>query len=86
MDNTSALIFGDAALAKLLNVHVSTPPNWRKAGTGPRFIRCGLRRIAYRVSDIEAWLDARTNMPAAPGPDAATPVVRATPAATELRA
>lgn len=31
----------------------------RTEGTGPRFIKIGKRRVAYRLSDIQAWLDAR---------------------------
>jgi predicted DNA-binding transcriptional regulator AlpA len=31
----------------------------RTEGTGPRFIKLGKRRVAYRLSDIRAWLEAR---------------------------
>lgn len=37
-----------------------TAQRWRAAGGGPAFVRLGKRRIAYRVSDVEAWLAART--------------------------
>ena len=37
-----------------------TAQRWRQDGTGPKFIRLGRRRIVYRISDVEAWLTART--------------------------
>jgi hypothetical protein len=45
-------------LAKGLNVAEGTPPKWRLAGTGPRYLRIG-RRIVYDPVDVEEWLDAR---------------------------
>lgn len=33
----------------------------RTSGTGPRFVRISERRIAYRKSDVEAWLAARSS-------------------------
>ncbi|HEY0200830.1 MAG TPA: DNA-binding protein [Burkholderiaceae bacterium] len=32
-----------------------TLQRWRVTGEGPRFVRLGVRRIAYRLSDAEAW-------------------------------
>lgn len=34
----------------------------RKAldGSGPPFVRISVRRLGYRVRDLEAWLEART--------------------------
>ncbi len=32
----------------------------RSSGSGPRFIQLSERRIAYRRSDVDAWLAART--------------------------
>jgi predicted DNA-binding transcriptional regulator AlpA len=34
----------------------------RKAldGSGPPFVRISVRRLGYRISDLEAWLQART--------------------------
>jgi predicted DNA-binding transcriptional regulator AlpA len=31
----------------------------RTDGTGPRFIKLGKRRVAYRLSDLKAWLEVR---------------------------
>ncbi len=33
---------------------------WRTTGDGPRFVRIGPRRIAYRLSDCEKWAADRT--------------------------
>ena len=37
--------------------HVSrrTAQRWRVTGDGPRFVRLGLRKIGYRLSDCERW-------------------------------
>jgi predicted DNA-binding transcriptional regulator AlpA len=42
--------------------HVSprTAQRWRVTGDGPKWVRIGLRRVAYRMSDCEAWAAERT--------------------------
>lgn len=43
--------------------HVSgrTAQRWRASGIGgPKYVRLGPRRIAYRLSDCEAWAAGRT--------------------------
>ena len=65
-----AMIFGDKGLAKYLNTNPTTPANWRRTGVGPRWIWVGLRCVAYRVADVEAWLTGRENMPLPPTPAA----------------
>jgi len=32
----------------------------RYRGTGPRFIKAGPRRVLYRWSDVQEWLDQNT--------------------------
>lgn len=44
--------------APLVGVKAKTLCNWRVAGLGPAHIRAG-RRIAYDVTDIEAWKAGR---------------------------
>jgi predicted DNA-binding transcriptional regulator AlpA len=46
-------------LADMLGINLMSAGNLRKAGKGPRFYRVTPRRIAYRLSDIEAWLATR---------------------------
>ena len=45
-----------AALCSLSVVHFR---RLRKAGTGPRFVQLGMRRLGYRLRDVEGWIDAR---------------------------
>ena len=42
------------------NVPTRTAERWRRTGDGPPYVRLGPRRIAYRLSDCEAWAAART--------------------------
>jgi hypothetical protein len=55
---------GEYLTGKELNDRYNIPPRtaqrWRVSGCGPRFVRAGPRRILYRLSDVEAWLAART--------------------------
>lgn len=32
----------------------------RARGRGPRFIRLGKRAVGYRIEDLDAWLDGRS--------------------------
>lgn len=41
-------------LAQRWRLSVRTLQRWRRAGTGPVFLRLG-RRIAYRLSDVERF-------------------------------
>ncbi len=43
------------------NISKRTAQRWRQIGVGgPPFVRLGLRRIGYRLSDCEAWVAAST--------------------------
>jgi excisionase family DNA binding protein len=44
-------------VAELLQVSRFTLENWRFEGTGPDWFRIG-RRIRYRKSDLDAWVDS----------------------------
>jgi len=37
----------------------STLEKWRCTGTGPKFIKLGLRRVGYLKTDLEEWIAAR---------------------------
>jgi predicted DNA-binding transcriptional regulator AlpA len=37
-----------------------TLQRWRVTGDGPSWVRLGQRKVAYRLSDCEAWAAART--------------------------
>lgn len=47
-------------LAELLQVPISTIYRWRHVGEGPRGIRVSGRHVRYRLSDVEAFLQQRT--------------------------
>ncbi|MBD3946344.1 helix-turn-helix transcriptional regulator [Nocardioides ganghwensis] len=50
-------------LAALIAVPVATVYRWRSAGSGPRGYRIG-KHVRFRMSDVEAWLDACADQPA----------------------
>ena len=49
-------------LAQYLDVPVATVRTWRANKTGPRGVRVG-RHIRYRRSDVETWLELRSDPP-----------------------
>lgn len=57
MDDDKILSRKDAA--KFLGVAVITMDTWRARGEGPPYLRVGPRRIAFRQSDLERWLDSQ---------------------------
>ena len=53
------------AAAAVLQVHPATLVNWRKAGTGPKYVRLGPRNIRYHRADLTEYLEASTVEPGA---------------------
>ena len=49
----------EVRLAARLGVSRSTLQSWRYSGRGPRWIKLG-RLIRYRITDVDAFLDANT--------------------------
>jgi len=45
--------------ATVLNISNSTLAKMRLSGKSPRYIKLG-RRVAYRPSDLEAWIEAQS--------------------------
>lgn len=45
-------------VAEMTGIPEATLRFWRHAGTGPRSAKLG-RRVVYRESDVNAWLDAQ---------------------------
>jgi predicted site-specific integrase-resolvase len=43
--------------ADYIGVHVVTLRNWRRDGAGPKSVLHGRRRYAYKISDLDAWLN-----------------------------
>jgi hypothetical protein len=54
------LYLSEAEFCSRYHVKARTAQRWRVTGEGPNWCRLGPRRIAYRVSDCEAWAAART--------------------------
>jgi hypothetical protein len=57
--SVSALLFPDQA-ARYLLLSVSTLARMRISGNGPKFLRVSPQRVAYRISDLDRYLDGRT--------------------------
>lgn len=60
MTRETKIFLDEAAAARLLKVSPRTLQRWRGDGTGPAFIRAGVRRILYDVAAIERWAATRT--------------------------
>ena len=45
-------------LAKMIGLSVKTLNKWRWEGKGPHFLKLG-RRVVYRLSDIDIYLQAQ---------------------------
>jgi hypothetical protein len=50
----------DAQLADRLHVTTRTTMRWRRDGSGPSYLRVGVRRLLYRQADVESWLANRS--------------------------
>ncbi len=51
----------EAEFCDRYNVRPRTAQRWRATGIGgPKYVRLGLRRVGYRLSDCEAWAASRT--------------------------
>ena len=49
-----------AETAELLGIAPQTMAHWRVRGCGPRYLLLNRRCVRYRLSDIRAWLESRT--------------------------
>lgn len=61
-DETKIYMAGDPVLRAF--APYSTLAHWRSEGRGPAYIKIG-SRVAYRGTDLNRWLLARTVVPAA---------------------
>ncbi len=46
-------------VAEMLRIPVATLRWWRHEGTGPKAFKLGARKVMYRKSDVDAWLESR---------------------------
>ncbi len=58
MDLTTDAVLPPPTVAELLDVSERTLEYWRYSGRGPAFIRVGRRTVRYRLSDVQAFLEA----------------------------
>jgi predicted DNA-binding transcriptional regulator AlpA len=59
MPNTEQEILTEREVSDWLGLSEPTLFRHRRDGTGPTFIRLSARRVAYRRSAVEAWLNHR---------------------------
>ena len=52
-------VLNEKELAAYLGIAPMSLLRMRAAGTGPKFLQLGARRIAYRFSSVQAWLDGQ---------------------------
>jgi predicted DNA-binding transcriptional regulator AlpA len=64
-------LISERQLCALLGIGIPTIARWRAAGKGPRFVALGVRRLAYRPSDVRAWLAERERTSGTCSPDSA---------------
>ena len=57
---TSDPLLTEKELSSWVGLSVPNLQRMRSNGTGPRYVQLSPRRIAYRKSDVEAWLTSRT--------------------------
>lgn len=60
MDKAFDPILNEEELAEWLDISRPTLQRQRSDGGGPPFIQLSARRIGYRKSAVEQWLEART--------------------------
>jgi len=53
-------LISPAELAEMLGVPVRSIYRWNSVGTGPPVLHVG-KHARYRVSDVDAWLEKRTD-------------------------
>lgn len=53
------LVLMEAEAARQVSLSVRSLQRLRVDGGGPPYIQLGLRRIGYRMADLEAWLTGR---------------------------
>lgn len=46
--------------AAYLGLHPQTLADWRYMRKGPKWLKAGGRKIRYRISDIDRWLEENT--------------------------
>ena len=53
------LVLSPSDAAAALGVTSGTLASWRRAGTGPAYIKLGYHSIGYQITDLEQWVASR---------------------------
>lgn len=64
MENPDALLTGEGVEAMTGGAVTSRTLAWwrhKNDGTGPRWFKLGPKKVVYKKSDVQAWLDAQYN-------------------------
>ena len=48
-------------VAELLRLPAATLRWWRHRGSGPKSFKLGAKKVFYKKSDVDAWIDAAYN-------------------------
>ena len=59
-------ILNTSEVSRITNVPIATLRWWRHQGMGPRSFKLGPRKVMYKLSDVNDWLESQY---AAAGPD-----------------
>jgi hypothetical protein len=57
-------LLSEAQVAEILGKPPRTLRQWRYLGVGPKYLKVGAT-VRYRARDLEAWLEAQEQEPAA---------------------
>ena len=52
-------VIAESATANIIGVSTATLRRMVERGEGPRRLKLSARRVGYRLSDLEAWLNSR---------------------------
>jgi len=55
---TLSKLVDETVAGEYLGLQLQTLRNWRIAGKGPRFYKVGGRAVRYRLSDLDAFIEA----------------------------
>ncbi|WP_081915557.1 helix-turn-helix transcriptional regulator [Saccharothrix sp. NRRL B-16314] len=64
---TDRRLLSPQELAEYTGVPLATIYRWNSKGSGPRRLRVGVH-VRYRLSDVEAWLEAQESGQGRPAP------------------
>lgn len=58
MSQTQKVAYTPKEVEVLYGLDYQTLANWRAKGKGPRYVKAGARRVLYRRTDLDKWMEA----------------------------